>query len=132
MKQRKTNSIKLFWYTHPRSAIAMTLIVVNILIIALFTVILALVKGENFFESLSFLFTFTISSDDIYQYVNGETNSAVFIVEFVLAAIQMVIFSGALIGFTTDILQSTIDRRMRNVGKINLKNHFVFLNWQIL
>ena len=41
----------------------------------------------------------------------------------------MVIFSGALIGFTTDLLQSTIDQRLNNTGKISLSNHYVFLNW---
>ena len=39
-------------------------IVVNLAIIVLFTVVMSLVKGENFFQSLSFLFTFTISSKE--------------------------------------------------------------------
>ena len=68
-------------------------------------------------------------SDGIYDFVNNQDDLACFIIKIVLTVVQMVIFSGALIGFTTDVLQSTIDKRLRNAGKLILKNHYVFLNW---
>ena len=75
------------------------------------------------------MFTFTLSSDDVYNFItDGGDNLLCFIIKIVLAIIQMVIFSGALIGFTTDLLQSTIDKRLNNTGKISLSNHYVFLN----
>lgn len=121
--------INVLWYSHPRMAIALMLIAVNLVVILLFTVALTLLSDKNFFDSLAYLFTYTLSSDDIYGFVAGDDNFICFILKLVLAIIQMVIFSGALIGFTTDLLQSTIDQRLNNTGKISLNNHYVFLNW---
>ena len=129
MKSFWNNKVKVLWYSHPRVAIAFTLVFFNLAVIALFTGILSIMTGNNFFGELAYIFTFTMSSDGIYDFVNSSDDLKCFIVKMVLALIQMVIFSGALIGFTTDVLQSTIDARLNNVGKINLKNHYVFLNW---
>ena len=52
----------VLWYTHPRMAIALMLVAVNLLVILLFTCILTFVSGQNFFDSLAYLFTFTLSS----------------------------------------------------------------------
>ena len=120
----------VLWYSHPRMAIALMLVAVNLIVIFLFTCILTVVSGEPFFDSLAYLFTFTLSSDDVYNFVtDGGDNLLCFIIKIILAIIQMVIFSGALIGFTTDLLQSTIDKRLNNTGKISLNDHYVFLNW---
>lgn len=121
--------INVLWYSHPRMAIALMLVAVNLVVIFLFTVALTLLSDKNFIDSLAYLFTYTLSSDDIYGFVAGDDNFICFILKLVLAIIQMVIFSGALIGFTTDLLQSTIDQRLNNTGKISLSNHYVFLNW---
>lgn len=129
MKTKIKNSINALWYAHPRVAIAVTLLLINLAVIFLFTAILSLISGAAFFDELAYIFTFTMSSDGIYDFVNSSDDLACFIVKIVLAIMQMVIFSGALIGFTTDVLQSTIDNRMNNVGKLNLSNHYVILNW---
>jgi hypothetical protein len=129
MKNLWNNKIKVLWYSHPRIAIALTLVCINLAVIGVFTGILSLITGNTFFDELAYIFTFTMSSDGIYDFVNSAEDLRCFIVKMVLALIQMVIFSGALIGFTTDVLQSTIDARLNNIGKINLKDHYVFLNW---
>ena len=128
-EKKKSNKFLLLWYSHPRAAIALILVLVNLLVIALFTVILSIVSGNPFFDELAYLFTYTMCSDGIYDFVNNQDDLACFIIKIVLTVVQMVIFSGALIGFTTDVLQSTIDKRLRNAGKLILKNHYVFLNW---
>ena len=97
--------------------------------ITVFTGILSLISGNGFLDELAYVFAFTMSSDGIYDFINSSDDLKCFIVKIILALIQMVIFSGALIGFTTDVLQSTIDARMNNIGKIELKDHYVFLNW---
>lgn len=121
--------INVLWYSHPRMAIALMLVAVNLVVILLFTGILTLVSEKNFLDALAYLFTYTLSSDDIYGFVSGDDNLVCFVLKLILAIIQMIIFSGALIGFTTDLLQSTIDKRLNNTGKISLTNHYVFLNW---
>ena len=129
MKTKIKNSINALWYAHPRVAIALTLLLINFTVILLFTGILSLITGAKFTDELAYIFTFTMSSDGIYDFVNNVDDLICFIVKIFLAIIQMVIFSGALIGFTTDILQSAIDKRMNNIGKLNLTDHYVFLNW---
>ena len=129
--KKPNNKFALLWYSHPRIAIALMLVAINLVVIAVFTTILTVVdSGSNFFDQLAYIFTFTMSADGVYDFVNGDnTDIACFVIKIVLAIIQMVIFSGALIGFTTDLLQSAIDKRINNVGKISLSNHYVFLNW---
>lgn len=126
---KKTSKIMLLWYSHPRISIALSLVAINLITIFIFTAFLTLVSKNNYFDELAFIFAFTMNPDGIYDLINSPSDFLCFIVKVVLAAIQMIIFSGALIGFTTDILQSTIDKRINNIGKIKLSNHYVFLNW---
>ena len=129
MKEKRSNKFLLLWYSHPRIAIAFVLVGINLLVILLFTIILALISGNDFLGELSYLFTYTMCSDGIYDFVNNQDDLACFVVKIILTVIQMVIFSGALIGFATDILQNTFDKRLENKDKLMLKNHYVFLNW---
>lgn len=129
MKQKSSNKLLLLWYSYPRVAIALVLVLINLAIIGVFTGILTAISGNSFWEELSYIFTFTMSADGIYDFVNGQDDIACFVVKAILLLIQMVIFSGALIGFTTNILQTMIDERLSNAGKLSLKDHFVFLNW---
>ncbi len=132
MEKKKQNKLLLFWYSHPRLAVAFILVFVNLCVIVLFTAILSLISGNPFFDELAYLFTYTMCSDGIYDFVNEQEDVACFIVKIVLTLIQMIIFSGALIGFTTDVLQTTFDNRLENKGKMRLNNHFVFLNWSAI
>ncbi len=129
MKKERTNKLLLLWYSYPRIAILICLIAVNVAVIFVFTAVLSLISGSGFFDELAYIFTYTMCSDGIYDFVNSQEDLTCFIIKILLTVIQMIIFSGALIGFSTDILQSTIDKRINNVGKISLKNHYVFLNW---
>ena len=52
-KQKSSNKIALLWYEHPRLAIALMLIVVNLAVILLFAGIMAIIRQENFFGELS-------------------------------------------------------------------------------
>lgn len=132
MKKQSSNKFLLLWYSHPRLAIGLVLVAINLFVIFLFTTILAIISGNSFIDELSYLFTYTMCSDGIYDFVNNQEDLSCFIVKIILTIIQMVIFSGALIGFTTDVLQNTFDNRLENKDKMHLKNHFVFLNWSTI
>jgi len=128
-EKQKKNRLTVLWYSHTRLSIALLLIVVNLAVILLFTGILSIISGNNFFAELAYIFAFTMSADGIYDFVNSNEDLISFIIKVVLVVVQMIIFSGALIGFTTNILQSTMDKTLNNVGKIKLEDHYVFLNW---
>lgn len=127
-KRENSNRFLLLFYSHPRIAIALMLVLINLLVIALFTLLLTLVRGTNFFDELAYCFIFTMCSDGIYDFAEDK-DVACLIIKIVLVVIQMIIFSGALIGFTTDVLSNTFDKRLENRGKLRLKNHYVILNW---
>ena len=132
MKKISKNKFTVLWYAHPRVAIALMLIGINLVIIFTFTAILACITKNSFFQELAYIFAFTMSSDGIYDFVNSNDDLICFVLKIVLAIIQMIIFSGSLIGFTTDLLQSTIDSKLNNVGKMKLTDHYVFLNWSAI
>lgn len=127
--KNKTNKLMILWYSHPRTVIAFALVAINVVVILLFTVVLSLISKNGFFSELAYIFAYTMSPDGIYDFVNQKEDLVCFVIKIFLTVIQMIIFSGALIGFTTDILQSTIDKRLNNLGKISLANHYIFLNW---
>lgn len=131
-KDVRTNGLALLWYAHPRVAILLALIAINLAVIVLFTAILSLLSGNGFFSELAYIFTYTMCSDGIYDFVNSQEDVACFVVKIVLTVLQMLIFSGALIGFSTDVIQSAIDSQLNNLGAIRLKGHYVFLNWSII
>ncbi len=72
MKKQKTNKFMLLWYSHPRIAIAITLLAMNLVVIGIFTVILSLVSGNSLRDELAYLFTYTMCSDGIYDFVNQQ------------------------------------------------------------
>ena len=91
----------VLWYSHPRMAIALMLVAVNLIVILVFTCILTIISEKPFFDSLAYLFTFTLSSDDVYNFVNNDgDNLLCFILKIILAIIQMVIFSQSCCSFS--------------------------------
>lgn len=127
-KNKSSNKFLLLLYSHPRIAVASVLILINIIVVFLFTGILSIIRQTNFFSELAYCFVFTMSSDGLYDFFSDKDVFCL-VIKILLALIQMIIFSGALIGFTTDVLSSMFDKRLENRGKLHLKNHFVILNW---
>ena len=71
MKKDKTRvKGKLFWYLHPHLALALGLVVVNLVIILVFTGLLSLASGNSFFEELPYCFLLTI-----FLFANTSLNS---------------------------------------------------------
>ena len=72
MKKLWNNKIKVLWYSHPRIAIALTLVFINLAVIGVFTGALSLITKNPFFDELAYIFTFTMSSDGVYDFVNSQ------------------------------------------------------------
>ena len=79
-RKEKNNLFMVLWYSHPRTAIAISLVAVNIMVIILFSAILSLVSGNGFFSELAYIFTYTMSSDGIYDFVNQQEDLVCFII----------------------------------------------------
>ncbi len=139
MKRRKQPSkLKLFYYSHPYFVIFNLLIVYNIILIAIAALIMTfLMQGatsgeftmaldwKSYLKNLEYCTVFTMNTGGIYD----QAPTSVIIMKIVLSVIQMITFTGSLIGLATSILQTMFDRRIHNLGKIKIKHHFVILEW---
>ena len=130
MSKRKRNVIREFYYSHPYLVIFNILIIYNIAIILLFSLLLAYLKdgtvnGSNYVAAIQYCAIYTMNSGDIWS----DAPTSVIILKIIINTTQMITFSGALIGLATSMLQNLFNRRVHNVGKLKLKNHYVILNW---
>ena len=139
-KQRRgrTSWLRIFYYSHPYLVIFNALIIYNIVLLCIAAWVMTWLmaypsSGEplmeyswrSFFENLQYCTVFTMNNGGIY---NTAPNSVV-ILKIILSIVQMITFTGSLIGLATSMLQGVFDRRAHNVGRLKLKNHFVSLNW---
>jgi len=129
MKNRtKSSNFRTFWYLHPHIVLAIGLILVNIIIVMIFSCILSLISGNSFIDEVTYCMILTMSADGIYDFT-VDKDVAQLVVKLIMVLIQMILFSGALIGFITNVLENLFDKTMNNKGKLNLKNHYIILNW---
>ena len=139
MKRRKQpNRLKLFYYSHPYFVIFNLLIIYNVILIGIAALIMTyLMKGvssgdvtmgldwPSYLKNLEYCVVFTMNTGGIYD----SAPTGVIIMKVVLSVLQMITFTGALIGLATSILQSMFDKRIHNIGKIKIKHHYVILEW---
>ncbi|MBO4856438.1 MAG: hypothetical protein J5511_03610 [Bacilli bacterium] len=141
MKRRKQpNRLKLFYYSHPYFVIFNLLIIYNIILIGIAALIMTYIMHnatgsdglplmefslDSYFKNLEYCVVFTMNTGGIYD----QAPIGIIIMKVVLSVIQMITFTGALIGLATSILQSMFDKRIHNIGKIKIKHHYVILEW---
>ena len=139
MKRRKQpNRFKLFYYSHPYFVIFNLLIIYNLILIAVAALIMTyLMNGQSngtytmaidwpsYLKNLEYCVVFTMNTGGIYD----QAPTLVIILKIALSVIQMITFTGALIGLATSILQTMFDKRIHNIGKVKIKHHFVILEW---
>ena len=137
-RRKQPNRLKLFYYSHPYFVIFNLLIIYNLILIAVAALVMTyLMKGiendgftmgmnlESYLKNLEYCLVFTMNTGGIYD----QAPNSVVIMKIVLSVLQMVTFTGALIGLATSILQSMFDRRIHNIGKVKIKHHYVILDW---
>lgn len=135
----KTPLLRLFFLSHPYLVIFIGLIIYNLVLIALaawlmtFLMSKEIVDGapllemsfSSYLKNLEYCTVFTMNTGGIYD---NAPNSVV-IMKIILSVVQMITFTGALVGLATSMLQGVFEKRAKNYGKLNLKNHYVILNW---
>lgn len=134
-RKRQTNRLRIFYYSHPYFAIFMALILFNALLILVTALLLDVIQChvsntnpwtvENYLSSLEYCAIFTMNSGGLYD----DAAPVVVAFKIIVNVIQTITFTGALIGLATSLLQNTFDKRIHNVGKLKIKNHYVILNW---
>lgn len=139
MKRRKQpNRLKLFYYSHPYFVIFNLLIIYNLILIALAALVMTyLMNGitrdgismsvdwDSYLKNLEYCAVFTMNTGGIYD----AAPNSVIVLKIIVSVLQMITFTGALIGLATSILQAMFDKRIHNIGKIKIRHHFVILEW---
>ncbi len=138
-RKKQPNRFKIFYYSHPYFVIFNVLIIYNIILIALAALVMTyLMRGitdengftmamnlESYFKNFEYCAVFTMNNGGIYN----QAPTSVIIMKIILSILQMITFTGALIGLATSILQSMFNHRIHNLGKIKIKHHYVILEW---
>ena len=128
-------------YQKPFFVTILTLLIINLLVL-IASSILGLILDNytsfdnfsgNFFSAFGSALTWMISPNSINTLI-GKTESIadniqIIILAVVTIAIEMILFSGAIIATLTAAIKGFIDKKSQAKGKIILDNHFVILNW---
>ena len=124
-----------FWYSHTKLGTAILLLGINIALTLVFALVFMLITKINYGEALKYCSILAISSDGIWtiqEMFGGSPYNVMLIVHVIVIIIQMLFFSGALIGFVSAILDSIFDNVENSRKKLHLSNHYVLLNWSDL
>lgn len=139
LRRKQSSKFRTFYYSHPYFVIFNVLIVYNIILVALAALLMTYlmdgigdtsgfvmaINWDSYLKNLEYCAVFTMNNGGIYN----QAPTSVIIMKIVLSILQMITFSGALIGLASSILQSMFDHRIHNLGKIKIKHHFVILEW---
>ena len=139
LRRKQASRFKTFYYSHPYFVIFNVLIVYNIILVGLAALVMTYlmdgigdsngfvmaINWDSYLRNLEYCAVFTMNNGGIYN----QAPTSVIIMKIVLSILQMITFSGALIGLASSILQSMFDHRIHNLGKIKIKHHFVILEW---
>ena len=139
LRRKQSSRFRTFYYSHPYFVIFNVLIVYNIILIAAAALVMTYlmdgigdtdgfvmaINWDSYMRNLEYCAVFTMNNGGIYN----QAPTSVIIMKIILSILQMITFSGALIGLASSILQSMFDHRIHNIGKIKIKHHFVILEW---
>ena len=107
------------------------LIIWNLIIIAVASLLMTYIQYDGvlnwdyYLQALQYGAIYTMNTGGIYE----DAKQGVIVIKIILAVVQMISFTGALIGLATSMLQSMFDKRINNIGKVKIKHHYVILNW---
>jgi len=120
----------------PRRTIMLAICVINLILILLAAwIISAFAIHDNvqrgFFTSVYQTFTMILDAGCIEAIVTdpGQTNVFLIIFCLVIIVISMITFTGALIGFATNIISTIINEAFTNNKKLMISQHLLILGW---
>ena len=105
------------------------IIAVNILFIALSTVLLILLpenQGRSLAEMIRFAFTLMVNPSGRYQYSDYPIS---LVITTVVVLLGMISLTGGTVGFVTSIITSVLERSTSTRRHLRLKKHIVILNY---
>ena len=138
MKKIKSLLIKikakatLATYQRPLLVTILSLLFINLIVLVVASIIALRLEPEffnnNFFSAFATSCKWMLSPNSITQ-LDPSTQIKLMLLAAVVIAIEMILFSGAIVATLTTALRAFVDKKSQAKGKINIENHFVILNW---
>ena len=128
------SKLTLKTYQKPLYITIITLLLINLVVLIIGSIIGLIIDPEyfnyNIFKAFTHALSCMISANTITKLIDIiDTHMEVVILSAIIIAIEMVLFSGAIIATLTSAIRSFIDKKSKAKGRIELENHFVILNW---
>ena len=132
LKIKSKKTIKT--YQQPLLITILTFLLINLIIIVIASIIGLVIDGEYFenslFKSFIHFLSCMLTANTITKLIDSiHSNPEVVLLSVIVIALELVLFSGAVIATLTAAIKNYIDKKSQAKGKIDLANHFVILNW---
>ncbi len=121
---------------HPKRVVLVLIILFNVLFITLSAALISALslrgtEGMNFFHAAYYTVTMILDAGCIESVIKdiGTTGVALTITCLAVIVIGMITFTGAVIGYFTNILNDFIENASAGNTRLYLSNHTVILNW---
>ena len=126
----------VFFSRKPHHMMLLIILIVNVVVVLLAAwVISALAipgnENTNFFVAVYNTFTMLLDAGCIASVISNPAGVNVFLIVFCLVVIVicMITFTGALIGYATNVVSNLIEGANLNSVKLKISNHIVVLGW---
>jgi len=127
--EKLKNKLTVHAQNNPGVFMFLLILAVNILFIALSTVLLILLpenQGRSLAEMIRFAFTLMVNPSGRYQYSDYPIS---LVITTVVVLLGMISLTGGTVGFVTSIITSVLERSTSTRRHLRLKKHIVILNY---
>ncbi len=119
-------------YQKPLLVTILSLLFINLIVLVVSSIVALFIDGDyfnnNFFSAFANSCKWMLTPNSITQ-LDPQTQIGLMLLAAIVIAIEMVLFSGAIVATLTTALRTFVDKKSQAKGKIDVENHFVILNW---
>lgn len=120
----------------PRKVLFIGIVLLNILLVFGSAAVLYLVfndvfrfSGDGFWETVFNVFVMILDAGSISEIVGSHGNAGLAIISIITILIGTVIFTGAIIGYFTNVISDFIVSANSGNRRLRISNHIVIINW---
>ena len=138
MKKKMREKLSVGFAKNPGKVIFLMLIFVNFLLIGISSLVISVSfpsidpeEGFSFWRTLYRVLTMTLDAGCIETLVGKDPskNAAEAVICIVIILISMVIFTGAVIGYLTNVISGIFESANSGVKRLRISNHTIIINW---
>ncbi len=122
------------WFTilkekKPGLLIVLAIALFNVLFLALFSLIVALMSELPYFTAVFHCLAMMLDPGCISDVVDGKGQAVLCIICFIVVIVGLIAFTGSVIGYVSNIIADFIEKANNGKNKLELDDHAIILNW---